>query len=115
MPFFIVHFSQEDTGCEYNSLGCGQLVVRLPPEVTTLQEAYAYVCGHKVNSLRYLGVDRIATAKIYEVTNYHSVNVDAEKKKNREEKERKNAQRDMSVIETLSKIPGAGSSIVKGK
>lgn len=110
---FIVHFSQEDTACEYNTLGCGQLVVRLPPEVTTIQEADTYVCGDKVNSLKYLGLGRISKAVIYEVKNYHHVNVDEQKKRAESNRLAQNENRDNSVIDKLSKIPGCGSSIVK--
>ena len=109
---FIVHYSQEDTECEYNSIGCGQMVVRLPPEVTTLEEADTYVRGNRVNSLKYLGLSKIHTARIYEVKNYHHVNVDAEKRVAQIEKEQRDNGRDSAVINTLSKIPGAGSSII---
>jgi hypothetical protein len=109
---FIVHFQQEDTGCEYSSLGCGQLVVRLPPEITTLEEADAYVCGDKVNSLKYLGLKKIKSARIYEVSNYHHVNVDHQKKLAADLREKENKKRDIAVLESLSKIKG--SSIING-
>ncbi len=108
---FVVHYQQEDTSCEYTSLGCGQLVVRLPPEVTTLEEANAYVCGNKVNSLNYLGLTRIAKAVIYEVKNYHHVNVDEQKKLAQRAKEDKDKNRDDSVIQQLSKVR-TGSSVL---
>lgn len=110
---FVVHYSEEDTKCEYSSLGCGQLVVRLPPEVTTLEEANTYVCGDKVNSLKYLGLGRISKAVIYEVKNYHHVNVDAQKKQVDSDKIAQNAIRDSAVIDRLSKMSGCGSSIIK--
>lgn len=111
MSFFIVHYQQEDITCEYTSLGCGQLVVRLPPEVTTLEEANAYVCGNKVNSLVYLGLNKMGKATIYEVKNYHHVNVDEQKRAAQRAKEAKDKNRDDSVIQQLSKVR-TGSSVL---
>lgn len=112
---FIVHYQQEDTSCEYTSLGCGQLMVRLPPEVTTLEEANAYVCGNKVNSLVYLGLNKMGKATIYEVKNYHHVNVDEQKRAaqraTQKANEEKNNARDNAVLEQLSKIK-SGSSVL---
>ena len=108
---FVVHYQQEDTSCEYTSLGCGQLMVRLPPEVTTLEEANAYVCGNKVNSLVYLGLNKMGKATIYEVKNYHHVNVDEQKRLAQRAKEDSNTTRDNVVLEQLSRVK-SGSSII---
>lgn len=39
---FYVHFLNKGTGCDY-TVGCGEKLVRLPPEITTMQEAIHFV------------------------------------------------------------------------
>lgn len=73
-------------GCDY-TIACGYKLVLLPEIIQTMQQAHDYVLSQNENegSIAYYGTDRVAECVIYEITDSFEVDMDAVRRKAKED------------------------------